>query len=590
MKSVELLPEEVLSRFMKGEHVMRHNPGFWNGIWSDMYIETTFMRYGHNKGGIIGITLKPEMLKVWALSLYTCNSLESSLDNMIEKKENNHISHKEESKTRIKQDSGDRKSLRNRLEICIDPFDPDSHPIEVINIVTGRIGPSSVTVYDLLFIGKKQMCDFEKSWSTGGFYKTIHKLVITMAASKKYIPIGELKLFNTNLIFSRVISLQASSRRVDFVEFIGTELAPIPTSMFTDKGDMRICTSKSVLKKELQVDISNRSIRHADVVVIDGSALLYVVQWPTSGIVLDFVNAFKKNISGRLKTSDVYLIFDRYLDYSTKGVTRSQRSVDVSRVHRLNEKMRLPPRNVILGVSKNKKQIIEMLCKSFIEDKMYHNDNLTDHKLIITGFDLSPVEINKNGLIILRKDMNTSHEEADIIIVQQMLTVAEEKPRGITILSDDTDVFVLLLFYYLQENLDLFVTMESPIKERSVIDIGKTVTKFKDIIPDILPAHALTGCDTVASYHGIGKSTVLKMIKSGLSLSLLGDTNASMCDILEQSSLFISACYGVSNSTIMSETRRKVWATKIGNKCTTITKLCALPPTNEAFEQYNVPR
>ena len=78
LNSVKWLPKEVLSHFIKGEHVMRHNPGFWNGILSDMYIETTFIRYGHDKGGIIGITLKPETLKVWALSLYTCKGIELS--------------------------------------------------------------------------------------------------------------------------------------------------------------------------------------------------------------------------------------------------------------------------------------------------------------------------------------------------------------------------------------------------------------------------------------------------------------------------------------------------------------------------------
>jgi hypothetical protein len=52
---------------MKGEHAMHHIPGVWNGIWSDMYIETTFMRYGHSHGGIIGITLRPETMKKWAV-------------------------------------------------------------------------------------------------------------------------------------------------------------------------------------------------------------------------------------------------------------------------------------------------------------------------------------------------------------------------------------------------------------------------------------------------------------------------------------------------------------------------------------------
>jgi len=39
----------------------------WNAIWRDMFIETTFMRYGHGKRGIIGLTLKPETLKIWGL-------------------------------------------------------------------------------------------------------------------------------------------------------------------------------------------------------------------------------------------------------------------------------------------------------------------------------------------------------------------------------------------------------------------------------------------------------------------------------------------------------------------------------------------
>ena len=50
---------EILEKFMKGEHVTRHTPGIWNGIWTDMMIETTFMRQGKGPNGIIGITLTP---------------------------------------------------------------------------------------------------------------------------------------------------------------------------------------------------------------------------------------------------------------------------------------------------------------------------------------------------------------------------------------------------------------------------------------------------------------------------------------------------------------------------------------------------
>jgi len=72
--------------------------------------------------------------------------------------------------------------------------------------------------------------------------------------------------------------------------------------------------------------------------------------------------------------------------------------------------------------------------------------------------------------------------------------------------------YVLLLRYYLEDGLTLLVTMESPIKDRVVVDIGKTVKKHQNIITEILAAHALSGCDTVACCFGIGENTVLKVV------------------------------------------------------------------------------
>ena len=55
--------------------------------------------------------------------------------------------------------------------------------------------------------------------------------------------------------------------------------------------------------------------------------------------------------------------------------------------------------------------------------------------------------------------------------------------------------------------------MEKPIKERSVIDVPATVDKLGDIIPSMLAGHALTGCGTLGAYFGIGKGTMLKLMK-----------------------------------------------------------------------------
>ena len=67
---------------MKGHDVIRYQPGIWNAVWSDMFIESTFMRYGHGAGGIIGITLKPAALKKWAFSMHICSQLEEDVAGM----------------------------------------------------------------------------------------------------------------------------------------------------------------------------------------------------------------------------------------------------------------------------------------------------------------------------------------------------------------------------------------------------------------------------------------------------------------------------------------------------------------------------
>ena len=100
----------------------------------------------------------------------------------------------------------------------------------------------------------------------------------------------------------------------------------------------------------------------------------------------------------------------------------------------------------------------------------------------------------------------------------------------------------------------------------------------------LFPAHALSGCDTVASYFGIGKATVHKTLRSGHSLNLLGAPGHSMISTIQQATSFISACYGQTNCSTVSETRLKVWLSKTGKGSST-PKLCTLPPTTEVFKE-----
>ena len=97
--------------------------------------------------------------------------------------------------------------------------------------------------------------------------------------------------------------------------------------------------------------------------------------------------------------------------------------------------------------------------------------------------------------------------------------------------------------------------MVSPIRDRAVLDINATVDLHRDIIPDLLAAHGLTSCDTVATYFGIGKAASLIVLTSDVhALTFVGDTSRILSEVTAQATPFILACYGQYKCTAIDPT------------------------------------
>ena len=94
-----------------------------------------------------------------------------------------------------------------------------------------------------------------------------------MGVLKKGIPIRPKMLYDTELIFTRVIGLQASGRNVDFKDVLSHESSSIPTSLFADCEEMSICKSKSDLKNSTYIEVSTRDME-MNCTVLDGCAVL----------------------------------------------------------------------------------------------------------------------------------------------------------------------------------------------------------------------------------------------------------------------------------------------------------------------------
>ena len=101
-----------------------------------------------------------------------------------------------------------------------------------------------------------------------------------------------------------------------------------------------------------------------------------------------------------------------------------------------------------------------------------------------------------------REDAEVTHDEADITLVSYMLTTAENGAATIQIVSDETDVFVLLVYLVWKCRVTAEVRMEKWDRDGSMLSINRTVPKVGDKCKGLLAMPALSGCDTTHIHLG----------------------------------------------------------------------------------------
>jgi hypothetical protein len=141
---------------------MHHEPGIFNGIWSDMAIETTYMHYHHENSQNnwpYHETKGFEDTVPWASMLPIQSYLIWILSQMI--KPNTKNSHKEEPIARIKNRCLWQKCSEGKH--LFDILDPEQHPADgLVNIVTGKvITDPKVNVDQAITTATSDMKEFE---------------------------------------------------------------------------------------------------------------------------------------------------------------------------------------------------------------------------------------------------------------------------------------------------------------------------------------------------------------------------------------------------------------------------------------------
>ena len=167
---------------------------------------------------------------------------------------------------------------------------------------------------------------------------------------------GYVVLYNTEVICSCAMWL-SNVKQTDLKDLFKYEFCTVPLPLFDENGNSRLAKQKADLKNALKEEASLQTCLTENAVVVNGCALLWSVSWPKAENVISLVNVFNDYVMKFLHKSNVFLIFNRYHDYSSKGVTRQDRIGNARCSHNLSLSNPLPTKQVTLHLIETKNSL-----------------------------------------------------------------------------------------------------------------------------------------------------------------------------------------------------------------------------------------
>ena len=172
------------------------------------------------------------------------------------------------------------------------------------------------------------------------------------------------------------------------------------------------------------------------------------------------------------------------------------------------------------------------------------------------------------------------HDEADITIISYLFQTADVGRQMVRILSDDNDIFVLLVYWTWRYDLQVRVAVQMTKWDGVVLDINATCANLGDTVySQLLGGHAVSGCDTVSYPFGKSKAYVLKTPNAGNFpglFNVLGEESSTHADLMAVGQEFFAALYGQPTGTSMTQAPYNLYTRKHWKPL----RIMLLPPTD----------
>ena len=245
-------------------------------------------------------------------------------------------------------------------------------------------------------------------------------------------------------IFLHLLMIR-QQRDIRLEHLFAYELCAVPPSLIDEHGCLRK-GNKSDLVKHLGAPETHPST--PETIIVDVSQLFYHIAWPQGGVPSDLISSIKARLSRYSDDADKIIVFDKYLGISAKDHERMRRAGETTIDYELSITSSLPKRDALMKSKTNKQRLASVL---------------------------STFSLGENAMMETRDDGAFSHDEADITMVSYVLQAANNGNNVISVVSDDTDVFVLVYWVH-RAALQCKVQMEQ--WNGTILDVNATWTKM----------------------------------------------------------------------------------------------------------------
>ena len=259
MQTIDSVHPLIQEEFLNGNHAVSRSQNSFAQVWTDMALEQSVNLDSKSKGGIVGITQKPEALERWFLMCHERAAITSAIKEICGIEDSERVgTHKESSQARIRRDEEDVKKLLEMFDsgLLSNPFtklSEDNEIMSLINFATGAVMPRSAAerLINAEDLGKAEMNEFiAKRMKTTevSFWDTLPNLKIplfgTLTKTRK-VKVGDDKIISVSAdreLFGRLI-IATKARDIHMKEVL-TELSTVPFALFHSDGTLRKPTKK----------------------------------------------------------------------------------------------------------------------------------------------------------------------------------------------------------------------------------------------------------------------------------------------------------------------------------------------------------